>query len=186
VIRRVTRRARPAPPELDLTRAAVDAWRTNDRVTRLLVEGIPADLWAASPPARRGRSIRAIAAHLHNSRRTWIATLGKEHGIAVPERVDERTVTRRALVAALRKSGAAMGRLFALGAAHGGRIPDSAGYTWRNLPLDLGHVLSYFAAHEGHHRGQIVMLARQMGRRLPREVIDSLWQFTRLSRKRTK
>jgi uncharacterized damage-inducible protein DinB len=52
-------------------------------------------------------------------------------------------------------------------------------YVWRNLPLDVGHVLAYFVAHEGHHRGQIVMLARQVGYRLPGEVTAGLWQWSK-------
>jgi uncharacterized damage-inducible protein DinB len=45
-------------------------------------------------------------------------------------------------------------------------------------PLDVGHVLAYFVAHEGHHRGQIVMIAQQLGHRLPVEVTGGLWQWT--------
>jgi uncharacterized damage-inducible protein DinB len=48
---------------------------------------------------------------------------------------------------------------------------------WRNLALDVGHVLTYFVAHEGHHRGQIVMVARQTGHRLPASVTADLWQW---------
>lgn len=68
--------------------------------------------------------------------------------------------------------------LLTLGCDHGGTIPASASYTWRNLPLDVGHVLAYFVAHEGHHRGQIVMLARQLGYRLPVQVTAGLWQWS--------
>ena len=71
-----------------------------------------------------------------------------------------------------------MVNLLELGCANGGTIPPSASYIWRNLPLDVGHVLAYFVAHEGHHRGQIVMLARQLGCRLPAEVTDGLWQWS--------
>lgn len=169
-------------PPLDLTTAVVDAWKTSNRVNVLLVEGVPAAAWAAPAPGLPQRSIRWIAAHLHNSRRGWIRTLGAPHGIAVPERVDPRKVTRRELVAALRRSSRGMVELLELGGRHGGRIPPTPKYVWRNLPLDVGHVLAYFVAHEGHHRGQIVMLARQMGHRLPREVTDGIWQFTRLSK----
>jgi len=48
-----------------------------------------------------------------------------------------------------------------------------------NLPLDVVHFLSYFVAHEGHHRGQIVLLARQMGHRLPTEITGGLWHWSR-------
>jgi uncharacterized damage-inducible protein DinB len=92
--------------------------------------------------------------------------------------VDRRRVSRLQLVRALRRSGRAMGRLLAFALESGGKIPPTKKYVWRNLPLDVGHVLSYFVAHEGHHRGQIVMLARQLGQRLPREATDGLWQWT--------
>jgi uncharacterized damage-inducible protein DinB len=46
------------------------------------------------------------------------------------------------------------------------------------LPLDVGHVLTYFVAHEAHHRGQVVLLARQLGHRLPSSVTNGLWQWT--------
>jgi uncharacterized damage-inducible protein DinB len=69
--------------------------------------------------------------------------------------------------------------LLTLGCDHGGTIPASSAYTWRNLPLDVGHVLAYFVAHEGHHRGQIVMLARQLGYRLPAQVTGGLWHWAK-------
>ena len=38
-------------------------------------------------------------------------------------------------------------------------------------------ILTYFIAHEAHHRGQIVMVARQTGHRLPGTVTGALWQW---------
>jgi uncharacterized damage-inducible protein DinB len=92
-------------PSLDLQPMLVTAWRTNNRVTSYLVEHLPADLWDAPVPGAPRRTVRAIAAHLHNSRSRWLRTLGEEHGIAVPALVDPRTVTRRDLLSALKKSG---------------------------------------------------------------------------------
>jgi len=75
-----------------------------------------------------------------------------------------------------------MEALLELGIAAGGEIPPSKAYVWRNLPLDVGHVLAYFVAHEGHHRGQLVLVARQLGHRLPPEVTNGLWQWTALAK----
>jgi len=166
----------------DLRDSVLAAWRTNSRVTAYLVEQLPAALWDVPLPGAPRRTVRMIAAHFHNSRSRWIRTLGEEHGIAAPPLVDLRNVTRPALLAALRRSSAGIEALVELGLASGGHVPPSKRYVWRNLPLDVGHVLTYFVAHEAHHRGQIVMLGRQLGHRLPQEVVDGLWQWTTRSR----
>jgi uncharacterized damage-inducible protein DinB len=157
----------------------LSAWRTSSRLTAFLVERIPADLWTCAFPGAPRRTVRMMAAHLHNSRCRWIKTLGSEFGIAAPGGVDRHRVERRALVSALRKSSQGIASLLALGCDRGGSIPAASTYTWRNLPLDVGHVLAYFVAHEAHHRGQIVTAARALGQRLPSEVTDGLWQWTR-------
>ena len=153
------------------------SWRTNSRVTTYLIERLPAAIWEAPIPGAPRRTMRALAAHIHNARCTWLKILGREHGIAVPAAVDRRTVTRRELLAALQGSGEGIAALLELGLAAGGRVPMSKAYVWRNLPLDVAHVLTYFVAHEGHHRGQLVLLARQLGHRLPAGATAGLWQW---------
>jgi uncharacterized damage-inducible protein DinB len=166
-------------PTLDLRTALLPAWQTSNRITVELLEHLPAALWSADVPGTPRRTIRMIAAHLHNSRCGWIRTLGREHGVTTPARVDRYTVTRRQLSVALRRSSRGMEELLELGFAAGGVLPPSKGYVWRNLPLDVGHVLAYFVAHEAHHRGQIVMVARQLDQRLPSTVTNGLWWWAR-------
>ena len=163
----------------DLRDTILDTWRTSHRVTVFLIEHLPPGLWAAAVPGAPRRTIRMIAGHLHNARCMWIRTLGSELGVPVPLVVDRRRVGRRELVPALRRSSQGILRLLTAGCAAGGRIPAASTYVWRNLPLDVGHVLAYFVAHEAHHRGQIVMVARAMGQRLPSAVTDGLWQWTK-------
>ena len=157
----------------------VAAWRTNHLATAYLVEHLPADVWTREVPGIPRLTIGGIAAHLHNSRCMWIKSLGAPHGVTVPERVDLRRVRPAQLVKALARSNRGMIELIRLGAAHGGRVPRA---TWQNFPTDLEHFLAYFAAHEGHHRGQVCMAVRQLGQRLPRKVASGLWQWTRLAR----
>jgi uncharacterized damage-inducible protein DinB len=165
------------PPRSDLNRALVAAWKTNNRVTVELVRQLPPPFWDVAVPGAPRRAVRAIVAHLHNARCSWIRTLGQEHGLAVPERVDQHRVGSRQLVASLQRSSRAMEALLELGLAAGGQVPPSKAYVWRNLALDVPHVLTYFIAHEAHHRGQIVMLARQTGHRLPASITSGLWQW---------
>jgi uncharacterized damage-inducible protein DinB len=160
----------------------LQSWRTNARVSAYLVERLPMEIWDAAIPGMPRRSVRSIAAHLHNARARWIRTLGREHGVSVPSLVDPRRVARRELLAALRRSSKGIGELLTLGLSNDGELPMSKGYVWRNLPLDVGHVLTYFVAHEGHHRGQLVMAARQLGHRLPIETTGGLWQWHTRSR----
>lgn len=163
---------------VDLRATILASWRTNDRVTAYLIEQLPAPLWNLPLPHAPRRSVATIAAHLHNVRCTWTRTLGHEHGIAVPAPIDRRDVTRRGVLAALKQSSHGIESLLELGITADGQLPSSKAYVWRNLPLDVGHVLTYFVAHEAHHRGQIVMLARQLGHRLPADVSGGLWQWT--------
>jgi uncharacterized damage-inducible protein DinB len=120
-----------------------------------------------------------VAAHLHNSRCSWIKSLGARHGIRAPRLVDLRRVRQTELVTALARSSRGMVQLIELGLANGGRVPRA---TWQNFPTDMEHFLTYFAAHEGHHRGQLCMIARQLGERLPRKVASGIWQWSRLAR----
>lgn len=160
----------------------LDAWKTNNSVTIYLIEHLPAELWKAAVPGAPRRTIRMIAGHIHNARCMWIKTLGRDHGIAVPRNVDRYKIEPKDLIEALERSSAGIFSLLKFGCDEGGSIPSPPSYAWRNLPLDVGHVFGYLVAHEGHHRGQIVMLARQLGYRLPAEVTGGLWQWSKRAR----
>lgn len=164
-----------AEPNLDEALAA--AWRTNDRVTTFLVEHVPDALWRATIPGKPRQTIGMLAAHIHNARCSWIRHLGGRHGVAVPGRV-AAGVTRRELVRALGRSSQGILDLLELGRRRGGSVPRA---TWQNFPTDLVHFLSYFVAHEAHHRGQVVLVARQLGHRL-REVTIGVWQWNQRAR----
>ena len=170
------------PSPVDLRASVLAAWRTNNRVTTQLVQLLPSALWELPVAGASRRTVRTIAAHLHNVRCSWVRTLGREHGVPTPAHVDRHRVTRRELAAALKHSSKGIEALLELGLASNGQLPPSKGYVWRNLALDVGHVLTYFIAHEAHHRGQVVMVARQTGLRLPAKANEMLWQWKTLKK----
>ena len=103
----------------------VQAWRTNHRVTMYLIEHLPRDLWSMTVPGVPRRTVRMVAAHLHNSRSRWIKAMGAHDGIVAPPLVDLRRVAPAALLKALSRSSDGIVRLIELGAARGGVVPRS-------------------------------------------------------------
>lgn len=164
--------------ELDFGRGILAAWKTSNRVTMFLFENLPSELWPTTVPGASRRTVRMIAGHIHNVRCMWIKMLGAEHGIRAPKSVNRYTVTRGELLPALERSSHGILELLELGIEQGGRIPASR-VAWLNLPVDVVHVLAYLVAHEGHHRGQIVLLARQTGHRLSSEITGGLWHWAK-------
>lgn len=144
-----------------------------------LIEKLPPELWPMKILGSPHRTVRMLAAHFHNARCMWIKTIGARHGVVVPQRVDGRLVHPSELLRALPRSSDGIVALIRLGCARGGAVPAA---TWQNFPTDVVHFLNYFVAHEAHHRGQLCMLARQLGHRLPREVTAGLWQWKTRSR----
>lgn len=144
-----------------------------------LIENLPSELWPMTIPGSPRRTVRMLAAHLHNARCMWIKMIGARHEIVVPRSVDGRVVRPSELLRALPRSSDGMVALIRLAAAQGGAVPAAA---WQNFPTDVVHFLSYFVAHEAHHRGQLCLVARQLGHRLPREVTAGLWQWKTRSR----
>ena len=157
----------------------IAAWRTNNRATMYLVEQLPSAVWSKGVPGIPRLTVGMIAAHIHNSRCTWIRNIGARHGVKLPRPVDARRVRPKELVRALSRSSTGMIALIELGIARGGSVPRA---TWQNFPTDLAHFLAYFAAHEAHHRGQLIMVARQLGHRLPRAVAGGVWQWVKFAR----
>src|SRR6266705_3167084 len=89
-------------------RAIMAAWRTNNRATTYLVERLPPAVWSMPVPGISRLTVGMIAAHIHNSRCTWIRSIGARHGVTVPRLVDLRRVRPKELLRALSRSSKGM------------------------------------------------------------------------------
>jgi len=149
-----------------LPAAMLKAFKTNDRINRYLIENLPSDAWRAKPADGKGRTIAAIVAHMHNVRVMWLKVAKAEN---IPAQLDRVTVTPAQAMRALESSHDALGIIMSRALETDGRIkgfrPDVAGF------------LGYLIAHDAHHRGQIAMLARQVGHPLPQKAMFGMWEW---------
>jgi uncharacterized damage-inducible protein DinB len=149
------------PPPLD---ALVAAWRTSARVTEYMLENLAADLWRAEPPGGSGRTVAEIVAHMHNVRRMYAVAAGAKGPLA---KLDRHRVTPRQAREALAKSASAVAAVLEHAAKSEGRLPKA--------PHGAVEFFTSAITHEAHHRGQITMLARQLGHPLPPDIALKMW-----------
>jgi uncharacterized damage-inducible protein DinB len=147
--------------------ALLSAFNTNNRINEYLIESIAPEAWSVKPPDGKGRTIAAIVAHMHNVRVMWLKAAAK--GSEIPAQLDRAAATPAQAVGALEQSRQALSDLISQALQTDGRIkgfrPDVVGF------------LGYLIAHDAHHRGQIAMLARQLGHPLPQKITFGMWEW---------
>jgi len=172
------------PPKLhtQLARAAVQTFVANDRINQLLIEHLDPEVWTAKPPGKaRTRTIAAIFTHMHNVRCKWIR-LTAPH-LKVPRQLNRAHCTPQQARAALAESAARCAEMLA--EALGGwndetRVANFRRDGWaRPWPAGV-EMLCYMLSHEAHHRGQVCMLAHQLGFPLSKELTSKMWDWEKL------
>jgi len=154
----------PASP-FDLKGALVSALATNSRITQYLIENVSPEAWAAKTPDGKGRTIAAIAAHIHNVRLMWL----KAAGAQIPAKLEESATVRETLNA-LGESHEALARLLGTALESGGQV--------KGFKPDAASFFAYLVAHDAHHRGQIASLARRLGHPIPASVGFGMWEWS--------
>jgi uncharacterized damage-inducible protein DinB len=147
-------------------------WRINNEVDIILLRALPAVIWPMKIPGYQHKTVRMMGAHLHNCRCMWIRNLGRKCKIMTPDHVDNKEVSVKELITALKESSDTMQELVATGLDHDNRL---AGF-----PPGAVQFMHYMVAHEAHHRGQLIMASRQLGYPFPAPVMGKLWQWSKL------
>jgi uncharacterized damage-inducible protein DinB len=162
-----------------LGRAAVQIFAANERMNQVIIEHLDPEAWRAKPPGKV-RTIAAIFAHMHNVRSKWVRLTAP--ALTAPALLNRSNCTPQQARAAFAQSAAACEEMLAhaLGGHGDGHVEKFRRDGWAQ-PWPCGiEMLCYMLAHEAHHRGQVLMLAHQLGFPLPDKVSDGIWNWERL------
>ncbi len=151
----------------------------NDRMNQSLIEHLDPGAWKAKPPGNV-RSIAAIFTHVHNVRCKWVR-LTAPH-LRVPSQLNRAHCTPEQASAGLAESAARCTEMLDEALGGNGSIEMFSRDGWApSWPVGV-EMLCYMLAHEAHHRGQVCMLAHQLGFPLPHVVGDGIWNWEKLWR----
>ena len=169
--------ARGNKVEVQLGRTAATMFAANDRMNQLLIEHLDDAAWTEKPPGKV-RTIVAIFTHMHNVRCKWVR-LSAPH-LKIPAQLNRARCTREQACAGLAESAARCVEMLTEALDGSGRVKmfsrDALASSW---PAGV-EMLCYMLAHEAHHRGQVIMLAHQLGFELPYKASDGIWNWERL------
>ena len=163
----------------NLCQVLVESFAVNERMNQIVLEQLDPAAWRANLPAGKGRTIAAVVTHVHNIRRKWLR-LSAPH-IELPAALNRATCTQEQARAALAESGARCCEMLADALTRKPRrIESFLRDGWAN-PWPAGaSMLAYMISHEAHHRGQVCMLAHQLGFPLPPGPAAGMWAWERL------
>ena len=163
-------------------RAAAQIFAVNERLNQILIEHLDPSAWKAKPPGKV-RTVAAIFVHVHNVRCKWIR-LTAPH-LKVPLQLNRAHCTPSQASKALAQSAARCEEMLAEALGGGeGRVQKFLRDGWAR-PRPVGpEMLCYMISHEAHHRGQVCMLAHQLGFPLPNKVTSEMWNWEKLWKER--
>jgi uncharacterized damage-inducible protein DinB len=159
--------------------AAVRIFAANERMNQLLIEELDPAAWKAKPVGGV-RTIAAVFTHVHNVRCKWVRLSAPD--LKVPALLNRARCTPDEAREGLAVSGARCVEMLTEALSGGGRVTeflrDGLAKPWPVGP----EMLAYMVAHEAHHRGQVCMLAHQLGYPLAGKVTGAMWNWERVWR----
>ena len=163
----------------DLVPVLVESYAVNERMNQIVLEHLDPAAWRVRLPGSKGRTIAAIVAHVHNIRRKWIR-LSAPH-LKLPAALNYARCTRKEAQVALAESASRCSEMLAEALSRPpGRVKSFRRDGWAR-PWSAGAaMLAYMISHEAHHRGQVCMLAHQLGFPLPTKAAYGIWVWEKL------
>jgi uncharacterized damage-inducible protein DinB len=172
-----------APVPAESSQEMLEAYAVNDAMCQLLLEHLDPRAWRAKLPGRSGRTIADVFAHAHNIRCKWLR-LSAPH-LKLPARLNRSRCTQEQSRAALAESAARCSEMLAEALTTPQRgvqgfLRDGWAQPWRPGAA----MFAYMVTHDAHHRGQVCMMAHQLGFPLPIDAASGMWNWEKLAKKR--
>lgn len=150
----------------------LEAWNTNDRINKILLDAIPDEAMGCTLSTRGGRNVARQFAHLHNVRYWQLENRARDlvEGLHKFESAD--VPSRDFLKQCLDASNQRIATFFKDVAAG---VPKRRGFK-KGLVVHL----AYFVSHESHHRGNILLTLKQSGHSLDQKTRYAIWNWDRI------
>ncbi len=150
----------------------IEAWRTNNRINLLLIDKIKSEGMKSTLSTRGGRGVAGELAHVHNNRVWQVEKRAKDLAVGLKIFPTGAVPTKAALKKALKASAMAVEELL-VGILEA--TPKRRGFK-----KGLFTTLSYFIAHEAHHRGRILLTLKVSKQTLDKNTQYAIWGWDQM------
>ncbi len=149
-----------------------EAWRANNRINLFLIDKISAEGMQCSLSTRGGKSVARQFTHIHNVRLWQLESRAKDLAKGMYKFGPKEEPTKKKLKKELVDSAKRIESFFE-------RIITGEGKA-RSFKRGLFTTLSYFVAHESHHRGSILLTLKQSGHKLDQTMSYAIWDWDKI------
>jgi uncharacterized damage-inducible protein DinB len=151
----------------DPVESLLTSYAASARVTEYLVERLHPEVWRVRVPEKTGKTIAQVVSHMHNCGLVYVTRTSPSAD--VPPEMDRHRVTQAQALKLLKRK-----RLVVLEVV-GGKLKGDGRI--KGLPKNASEYLSYYMAHDAHHRGQITLMSRLLGHPLDTQTMSMMWDW---------
>jgi uncharacterized damage-inducible protein DinB len=150
----------------------LEAWRTNNRINLFLIDHISDEGMKCTLSKRGGRNVVRQFCHLHNVRVWHLESRARDLSKGLYKFETEEEPDKERLKENLIASGQKVEEF----------LEQAAAGAAKRRPFKKGVVssLTYFVAHESHHRGNILLTLKQCGYRVDSAIGYAIWDWDKM------
>ena len=142
-----------------------ETFHINNNINLYLLDSI-AEEHLKDQSASKGRNVGEQFAHIHNVRLMWLQVADPELMKGLEKIEKEKGITRSLLKKSLDASARSIESLL-----------EKSPVKVKGFKPHATAFLGYLVAHEGHHRGQILLCLKQSGHMVDKKIQFGIWEW---------